>query len=156
MKYTFSFCFSEKFFLSPSILNANLAVQSILSCSVSPSAFKYIFTPFLCAVSPEESVDSLIGVLYVWLCFSPATLQFSLLLQICHFIYDMSWCEFLRLKLFLRLFVFWMWKYVFFFRFRNFPAIMSSDTFSTPFSLFSLQEPYNENISMLDVIPEVP
>ena len=94
------------------------------------------------------------GVLCVWLCFSLATLQFSLTLYICHSIY-MSWCEFLGLILF-ETFCVLNVEICFFFRFRNFPAIVSSNTFSTPFSLFSLQEPYNENISMLDVIPEVP
>ena len=38
---------------------------------------------------------------------------------------------------------------------RKFSAIISSNIFSAPFSLSSLSDPYNANVAVFDVIPEV-
>ena len=40
-------------------------------------------------------------------------------------------------------------------RLGNFSAIMSSNMFSAPFSLFSFWDPCNVNISALDVVSEI-
>ena len=47
------------------------------------------------------------------------------------------------------------WMSVSFFRFRNFSAIILSNTFLTLFSLF-FWITYNMNISIVDVVQEVP
>ena len=48
------------------------------------------------------------------------------------------------------------WISVSFFRFRKFSAIISLNTFSTFFTLSSLWNLYNVNVSILDVVSEVP
>ena len=46
--------------------------------------------------------------------------------------------------------------YVSFFRFGNFSAVISSNTFSSPFFLSSpFGDPYNANVGTLDVISEI-
>ena len=59
--YSFSFCLSEKFFLSPSILNDNLAGQSFLGCRFfSPFKNLNVFCHYLLAwiFSVDKSDDS--------------------------------------------------------------------------------------------------
>ena len=60
---SFSFCLSEKLFISPSILNDNLTGQSILSCRFFPfSTLTISCNSFLaCNISVEESADNLMG-----------------------------------------------------------------------------------------------
>ena len=60
---SFSFCLSEKFFVSPSILIDNLAGQSVLGCRLFPSCTLNMPQHSLLSykVSAEKSADSLLG-----------------------------------------------------------------------------------------------
>ena len=49
----------------------------------------------------------------------------------------------------------WTWVAISFPRLGNSSAIMSSNIFSAPFSLFFFWDPYNAHTVVLDVVPEV-
>ena len=61
--FSFHFYLSEKFFISPPLLNDNLAGQSILGCRFSHFKTLNIFCHSLlaCSISLEKSADSLMG-----------------------------------------------------------------------------------------------
>ena len=136
----FSFCWSEKFFISPSILNDNHDGQSILDWRFFPLSTLYRSCHSLLAwkVSAEISADSLMGVpLYMTLCFSLATFRILFIFKLCYFNYDMSrsgsvWVYFVWDPLcFLNLdicFLLQVWEFF---------SHISSNTFSTLFSLSS-------------------
>ena len=70
-----NFCFSEKLFISPSILNEILARYSNLGCRFSPLSTLNFLCYFLlaCRVSAERSAVKRMGFpLYVTCCFSLA------------------------------------------------------------------------------------
>ena len=91
----FSFCLSEQFFISSSILNDNLVGQSILGCRFFPFRTLNISCHSLlaCKVSAEKSADSLMGIPLCMTLFFSCCLQ-KPLFTFCHFNYVMSWCEF--------------------------------------------------------------
>lgn len=64
-------------------------------------------------------------------------LEFSLYLQL--FNYNMSWCRSVLAHLFQTLYASCIWISVSFFRFEKFSAVISSNTFLIPFSLFLLE-----------------
>ena len=79
---SFTFCLSKMFFIPPSILNDNLAGQSILDCTFFLfSTLKISCHPLLaCNVSAEKSADNLTGVpLYVIFYFSLSLAAFRIL-----------------------------------------------------------------------------
>lgn len=76
---SFSLCLSEKFFVSLSVLNGNLAGQSTLGCRSCHSLLA-------CTVSAEKSADSLIGgdsVFFFSGCLGMGFLQFNLFGVVC-------------------------------------------------------------------------
>ena len=132
---SFSFYLGEKPFLSPSVLSDNLAGQSILGCRFSPFGTLNISCHSLLAykVSTEKSADSFMELpLYVtlfllWLL--EFSLTFDILIMIClvvgvfGFIFFGTLC-FLYLDIYLL-------------QVRKFSVIISSNIFSTPFTLSS-------------------
>ena len=131
-----SFCFFEKLFISFSILNDDIAGQSILSCRLSFSAL-YIhhvmpFWPIMSIL--KYQLIALWGVLFYMTIYS-CCLQNYLFINICHFNYDMSWCGPLWVHLVLDSVLPVVDIILSSFRFRNFSARILSNTFSTSFSL---------------------
>ena len=91
--YSFGFCLSEKFFLSPSILSANFAGQSILGCRFFPFRTLSISCHSFLAykVSVDKSDDILMGGFTCNYLFFSCCLQNSHF-NFCHFNYNMSYC----------------------------------------------------------------
>ena len=69
------------------------------------------------------------------------------------FNYDVSWCGSVWFHLFVTLCPSCTWISVSFFRFGNFPALISSNHFDP--LLFSFWDSYNVNVGMLIIIPEI-
>ena len=155
MDFFFFFCLSEKFFFSSSILNDNLSGQNILHRKFFSFGILNIsyHSLLVCKVSVEKPAAHLMRIpLYVTVCFSLTAytiLSLPLTLTILHviclgvtlfvFILFGTFCDFCT------------WKAVSFFNFRKTSSINSSNTFSTPVSLFSLSE-----TSTLGIVSEVP
>ena len=148
----FSFCLSGKFFISPSILNDNLASWHIFSWRFFPfSTFKTCHSLLSCKVSQKSLLIALWECPCTWLFLLVPLefdLNFAILIMIClavglfGFILSGTLCASCS------------WISGSFFRFRKFSAIISSNTFSTPFSLL-LWDPYNVNVSALDVVSDI-
>ena len=146
-------CLSNSF----SLLHDNLARQSILGSRFFPfSTLNALCHSLLaCNISAEKSADSLNGVpLYVFLFFS-CCLQNSLF-NFCCFNFDMSYCGSVWVHcvwdplcfLFLDIcFLVQIWEV--------FSIISSNTFFNLLFSLSSFWNPYNVNIGILIVIPEI-
>ena len=137
-----SFCLSVKLLISPLNLNESLAGWSNLGCSFFPFITLNISCHSLlaCRVSAEESAVNLMGVpLYVICHFSLVAFNnFSLSLI---FVSLITAC----LGVFLLGFILpgtlcasWTWVAISFPMLGNFSAIISSNIFSGPFSLFLL------------------
>ena len=110
-----------------------------------------------CRVSAEKSADTLMGVpLHITCYFSLAafkilslSLIFAILITMCLGVFHFG------LILFGTLCSSWTWMSVSFLNLGKFSANISSYMFSVSFSLFSFRAPYNDNVSALDVVPEV-
>ena len=145
-----SFCFSGKLLLSPSILNDNLAAQSILGCKF----FHFISLTIFCQsfgdnkVSIGKSADRLMGISLAAfkIHFLPLTLNFlSFSVGVFQFIIGTHRDI-------------WTQMSISFTRLGKFSAIVSSDRFSASLSLslsLFFQDLCNVNVSTPDVVPEV-
>ena len=144
------FCCSEKFFISPSILNEIFAVYSDLGCRFFPFSILNIACHSLlaCRVSAERSAVKHVGFpFYVTFCFSLATFNiFSLCLV---FVSLVSMC----LDVFLLGFILygtlcasWTWSTIFFSMLGKFSTLIPSKNFLYPF-FFSSVEGINSRIS---------
>ena len=95
MLNSLKFCFSEKLFISPSILNEILARYSHLGCRFSPFSTLNISCHSLlaCRVSAERSVVKCMGFpLYVTCCFSLSAFNIlSLCFSLCQCDQYVSW-----------------------------------------------------------------
>ena len=133
------FCFSEKFFISPPILNDNLSESTILGWRLFPFKTLNVFCHSLlaCSVTIETSADTLTEDPFVinFFLYLLLPLEFSLnfcIIFIAGFSIDLS-----VFILFGTLCASCTWVSVFFFRFGKFSAKISSNAFSISFSLYS-------------------
>ena len=136
-----SFCLSEKFFISSSILNDNLAGWSILGCRFFPfSTLRMSCHSLLaCKISREKSAESymkvplymIFGVFLAAFRILYLSLMFAILIIICLGV------DLFGFILFGTLCASCIWIFVSFCRFIKFSAKILSHTFSTPFSFSS-------------------
>ena len=154
-----NFCLSEKLFMSPSILNEILAWYSNLGCRFLPFSTLNISCHSLlaCRVSAERSAVKHMGFpFYATFCFSLAA--FNILSLCLIFVSLISIC----LRVFLLGFILygtlcasWTWLTISFSMLGKFSTIISSKFSHTlSFSLLLL-DPYNSNVGMFDIVPEV-
>ena len=119
---------------------ADFFLSSLWVCHATPSGFQ-IFCRKVSRVPYEHH-------LYMTIYFS--FVAFRILSNLCHFNHVMSWCGFVWVHLFGTLCASCTWISVSFFRVGKFLAVISSDIFLIPFSLFYPSG--TANVVMLNVI----
>ena len=152
-------CFSEKFFISPSILNEILVRYSNLGCRCFPFSNLNISCHSLlaCRVSAERSAIKCMGFpLYVICCFSLAA--FNILSLCLVFVSLISMCLGMFLLRFILHGTLHLLDLIDYFLFHvgeifNYNLLKN---FLIPFlSLFFFWDPYNLNVGAFDIVPEV-
>ena len=157
----FNFCYSEKLFIFPSVLNEILARYSDLGFRFFFQYFKTINISFYsllaCRVFAVTSAVKPMGFpLYVTCCFSLAA--FNIISLCLVFVSLISMC----LGMFLLGFIpygtlsdSYTWLTISFSMLGNFSSIISSKIFSYTFFFSSSGTPYNSNVGGFDIVSEV-
>ena len=130
-----NFCLSEKFFISPSVLNEILAGYGNLGCRFSPFSTLNISCHSLpaCRVSAERSAVKQMGFpLYVSCCFSLAAFNIISLFSLYSLISMCVGLFLLEFILYGTLCASWTWPTISFSRLTKFTSIISSKIFLYP------------------------